>query len=98
MVMICGIARVAKLEGAVVDNAMFYLALTFMHHRGPDEDGTVLIESATGRFEERSGPDTPRELNLVDLRAITKLETDILLGNKVVNHRPLTQGPPASKE
>lgn len=78
----CGIAGVARCDGRKVDTAAFCLALMSMRHRGPDDEGIVLIESTTGKFEERGGIDTPRELHLVDLRAPTVLETNVVLGNR----------------
>lgn len=78
----CGIAGVARLDGRAVDTAAFYVALVSMRHRGPDDEGTVLIESTTGKFEERGGPDSPPDLSLADLRAPTTLRANLVLGNR----------------
>lgn len=82
MTVMCGIAGVVRLDGKDVDIVAFYVALTSMRHRGPDDEGAVLIESTTGKFEERGGPDTPKELSLVDLRSPTTLRPNVVLGNR----------------
>jgi len=78
----CGIAGIAKLDGKTVDTAAFMKALTIMRHRGPDDEGLVLLETSNGKYEERGGSDTPKELHLADLRSPTKMKTDLVFGNR----------------
>jgi asparagine synthase (glutamine-hydrolysing) len=78
----CGIAGVVRLDERDVDIGAFYRALDLMKHRGPDDEGVVLIDSRTGRYEEKGGPDTPRELRLVDVHAPTTLKARVVLGNR----------------
>ena len=78
----CGIAGIVRLDGRNVDLTAFHVALTSMRHRGPDDEGVLLIESTTGKFEERGGPDTPRKLGLADLSVPTTLRPNLVLGNR----------------
>jgi asparagine synthase (glutamine-hydrolysing) len=79
---VCGIAGIVRLDKKSINQAIFYDALSLMRHRGPDDEGAVLIEGSTGRFEERGGPDSARELRLVDFRAPTKLKADVALASR----------------
>jgi asparagine synthase (glutamine-hydrolysing) len=78
----CGIAGVVRLDVKDVDTGTFYTALSLMKHRGPDDEGMVLIDSSTGKFEERGGADTPHELGLADVYAPTTLKSRVVLGNR----------------
>jgi asparagine synthase (glutamine-hydrolysing) len=78
----CGIAGVVRLDAKDVDTGTFYTALGLMKHRGPDDEGIVLIDSSTGKFEERGGADTPQELGLTDVRTPTTLKSSVVLGNR----------------
>jgi len=78
----CGIAGIVRLDSKVVEQAVFYEALSSMRHRGPDDEGAVLIERSTGRFEQRGGKDSMRELGLVDFCAPLKLRADIALASR----------------
>jgi len=63
-----------------------FTALSLMKHRGPDDEGMVLIDSNTGEFEERGGEDTPQELGLADIHVPTTLKSRVVLGNRTFNH------------
>ncbi len=78
----CGIAGVVRLDVRDVDTGAFYTALSLMKHRGPDDEGMVLIDSNTGKFEERGGADTPQELGLADIHVPTTLKSRVVLGNR----------------
>jgi asparagine synthase (glutamine-hydrolysing) len=78
----CGIAGSVKFDGKLVDVLLFYEALTLMKHRGPDDEGIVLINSVTGEFEERGGGDTPRELGLIDIHVHSSIDANVVLGNR----------------
>jgi asparagine synthase (glutamine-hydrolysing) len=53
-----------------------------MRHRGPDDEGSVLLETSNGKYEERGGPDTPKELHLADLRSPSKIKANLVIGNR----------------
>ena len=78
----CGIAGIVKLKGGTVDTTAFMRALTVMRHRGPDDEGSLLLNVSSGRFEERGGPDTAEELHLADLRSPGKTRADLAFGNR----------------
>jgi len=78
----CGIAGIVKLNGETIDTTAFMKALTIMRHRGPDDEGSILLEISTGKFEERGGPDTPKELHLADLRSPNKIRANLAIGNR----------------
>jgi asparagine synthase (glutamine-hydrolysing) len=78
----CGIAGIAKLDGKALEPTAFSKALTTMRHRGPDDEGSVLLEISTAKFEERRGPDTPEELHLADLCSPTEIRADLAMGNR----------------
>jgi len=86
----CGIAGVARLDVRDVDTEAFYTALSLMKHRGPDDEGMVLIDSSTGKFEERGGEDTPQELGLADIHVPTTLKSRVVLGNRRLSIIDLT--------
>src|SRR5512136_578965 len=78
----CGIAGIARLDGKPVDAPAFMKALTIMRHRGPDDEGSILLNTSSGKFEERGGPDTPKELHLADLRSPSKIKANLAIGNR----------------
>jgi len=78
----CGIAGIAKLDGKTVDPSVLMKALTIMRHRGPDDEGSILLETSSGKCEERGGPDTPKELHLADLRSPCKIKANLAIGNR----------------
>jgi len=79
---VCGIAGVMRFDGNEVDRSEFFRMMLLMRHRGPDDEGSVLLEISTGRYEERGGPDTPLELNLPDLRSASSIKPNVILGNR----------------
>jgi asparagine synthase (glutamine-hydrolysing) len=89
---VCGIAGIVRLDQKLIDQASFYEALTSMRHRGPDDEGAVLIDSLTGKFEERGGQDSAPDLRLIDFRVPTNLHADIVLGNRRLSIIDLSAG------
>jgi asparagine synthase (glutamine-hydrolysing) len=79
---VCGIAGIARLDGKTVDAAAFMKSLTIMRHRGPDDEGSVLLETSSGRYEERGGPDTPLELHLININLPSKIKANLVIGNR----------------
>lgn len=54
----CGIAGFVSLTGAPVDARLILRAAHTMRHRGPDDEGYLLLQTSTGKASLRSGPDT----------------------------------------
>ncbi len=55
----CGIAGIYRLDGRAVDPDCLIEASMLMRHRGPDGDGYLLLNTATGEHSLRNGHDTP---------------------------------------
>jgi asparagine synthase (glutamine-hydrolysing) len=55
----CGILGVLARDRSAVDPVALQAALSSLRHRGPDDEGYVLIDTASGRASPRRGPDTP---------------------------------------
>ena len=48
----CGITGIRYVNGASIDPALLYQMTQTLIHRGPDDEGYLLLESATGRWKE----------------------------------------------
>ncbi|MEM4204340.1 MAG: asparagine synthase (glutamine-hydrolyzing) [Candidatus Methanomethylicaceae archaeon] len=78
----CGIAGLLRFDGAKVNQETFYRAVECIRHRGPDDEGYVILETRTGHFEERGGTDSLPELGLKDIRAPTVMNADLVMANR----------------
>ena len=98
----CGILGVLARDGSPADVAVARAGLTSLRHRGPDDEGYVLIETATGRASAHGGPDTPEEVvhltaPYAPSRDAPTLQGDLLLGARrlaiqdlsAAGHQPL---------
>jgi asparagine synthase (glutamine-hydrolysing) len=77
----CGIAGAWKRDGSLLGAAELRPLLDRMRHRGPDDEGCLVIESATGRVTPLAGPDTPEALGL-EHAATSSTRGDLLLGHR----------------
>ncbi len=66
--------------GKQTDRGRTYLAVSQQRHRGPDDEGYVLADLASGRCVPAGGPDTPSSLNLPSLEAAELPTADGVLG------------------
>src|SRR5207237_6223624 len=57
----CGIAGVWNVEGRA-DLARLHALSRLLRHRGPDDEGIVLLDPASGAFLTLGGPDTPADV------------------------------------
>lgn len=55
----CGIAGIYQLDKTALDVRCLQLAAHHMRHRGPDGEGYLLLNTASGEHSLRSGPETP---------------------------------------
>ena len=55
----CGIAGIVDLLGRPIEPGQLKAMADAIHYRGPDDEGYVLIEQRTGRFENYCGPASP---------------------------------------
>jgi asparagine synthase (glutamine-hydrolysing) len=58
----CGIAGLIDLSGRPVEPALLRAMADVIHHRGPDDEGYLLIEHSSGRHTRYCGPASPSPL------------------------------------
>jgi asparagine synthase (glutamine-hydrolysing) len=63
----CGIAGVVNREGRIDLGRLRWLG-DLLRHRGPDDEGAVLIDPSSGRAMTLGGPDTPSDAYAAPLR------------------------------
>jgi len=51
-------------------------------HRGPDDEGYLFVNTATGKWRLAGGLDTPEELNLISHTLVNVDEFDLVLGSR----------------
>ena len=76
----CGIFGVWNLDGSGVDVAAVVRATTAIRHRGPDDEGYLLINTRSGRTELCGGKDTTSELRLPDIFQFASDQFDLAFG------------------
>jgi asparagine synthase (glutamine-hydrolysing) len=58
----CGIVGMVDLSGATLDPALLKSMTDAIHYRGPDDEGYVLINQGTSRYQAYSGPASPESV------------------------------------
>ena len=58
----CGIVGIVDLSGAVVSPRLLKTMTDAIHYRGPDDEGYVLIDQLTSRYQAFSGPASPESV------------------------------------
>ncbi len=76
----CGILGLWQRDGAAVQPDVVRRATTRLRHRGPDDEGYLLANSAAGRVQAYGGPDTARALGLPVLPAAPDPGADLAFG------------------
>ncbi|MBN1897723.1 MAG: asparagine synthetase B, partial [Spirochaetes bacterium] len=56
----CGIIGINHLKKADIDHSLLYKATSFLRHRGPDDEGYLLVNKNHKRYRLLSGPDSSR--------------------------------------
>ena len=85
----CGIIGQLSRDGAPVDVARASAALTALRHRGPDDEGLVVIETPSGRATALSGADTPDAALALDAPYAPRGEASAAAGDLVLGARRL---------
>ena len=75
----CGIFGIWNLDREPVDVAKLQLATTAIRHRGPDDEGYLLVDTR-GRTRSCGGPDTDFRLSLPDLSQYRSEQFDLAFG------------------
>lgn len=78
----CGILGIVRPPGEQVDSAVARAALQMMRHRGPDDEGYLLVNLADGRVDALRGDDTHPDLQLPELAEYRSGPANILLGHR----------------
>lgn len=76
----CGIVGVYRAGGEPVDLPQLQVATQALHHRGPDDEGYVLIHTGSRRVVACGGPDTVTTLGLPALADFYGESFDLALG------------------
>jgi asparagine synthase (glutamine-hydrolysing) len=86
---VCGIIGQLSRDSAPVDVARASAALTALRHRGPDDEGLVVIETPTGRTTAVRGADTPGAVLSLDAPYAPRGEAGAAEGDLVLGARRL---------
>lgn len=80
----CGIVGILNLEGNGVPPELLGRMTKVLKHRGPDDEGYLLVDTSTGRYEPRSGDDTMGELSktIKHLLAPMELRPELAFGHR----------------
>ncbi len=94
----CGIAGIYHLDGRGVDPHCIVAAANLMRHRGPDGDGYVLLNTASGASSLRNGDDTPTNIQHPLVTEPAPFTPDLVLAHRRLaiidlspgGHEPMT--------
>jgi len=94
----CGIAGIYRLDGSAVDPNCIVQATTLMRHRGPDGEGYLLLNTASGSNSLRNGADTPTNITHPMVQEDVPFTPDLVLAHRRLaiidlspgGHEPMT--------
>ena len=76
----CGIVGIWNLDREPVDGAKLQLATNAIRHRGPDDEGYLLVDTHGRSAQSCGGPDTDYRLSLPDLEQFKSERFDLAFG------------------
>src|SRR5690349_9267489 len=76
----CGIFGIWSLNGEPVDLTRLHAATNAIRHRGPDDEGYLLVDTRGGRAASCAGLDTDRRLRLPPLDHFKSDSFDLAFG------------------
>ncbi|HET7114272.1 MAG TPA: asparagine synthase (glutamine-hydrolyzing) [Pyrinomonadaceae bacterium] len=88
----CGIFGIWNLDRGAVDLAKLQLATDAIRHRGPDDEGYLLVDTGAGRTQSCGGPDTDYRLSLPDLQQHKSEHFDLAFGFRRLSILDLSPG------
>ncbi len=94
----CGIVGIFRLDGQPIEATQLRHMADLLRHRGPDDEGFALFNTAQGYVSHYKGPDSPKDVPLTDIRSVTHTSTDLGLAERRLaildlspaGHTPLT--------
>lgn len=78
----CGIAGQYSLDGAGVRPATILDAAQLIRHRGPNSEGYLLLDTASGMYELRNGPDTAEGIHYPAIEAPVSFTPQLALAHR----------------
>src|SRR5438093_9800185 len=76
----CGISGIWNVDGATVSLAAVQRATNTLRHRGPDDEGYLLVNAQSGVWEERRGEDTVGTRPLPSITEAANQRFDLAFG------------------
>lgn len=76
----CGIFGIIRYDGKPVDVELLRRSTNALRHRGPDDEGYLLANSATGRVTPCGGVDTDKRLRLPSISPVEKTDVNLAFG------------------
>jgi len=86
----CGIFGIVRFDGRPLDVASVAQAVRTLNHRGPDDEGYLLADTARGRTVACGGPDTDPSLRLPPVESVAGQAFDTALGFRRLSILDLT--------
>lgn len=94
----CGIVGFYHLQHGTANASLALQASHSMRHRGPDGEGYLLLNTATGLHALRNGPDTPEDISYPPMDTPAEFAPDLVLGHRRLaiidlspgGHEPMT--------
>ncbi len=76
----CGILGIWNLDGRAIDLDALERGTTSIKHRGPDDEGYLLVESRDGKTKLCGGRDTDSRLDLPNIQRFASERFDFAFG------------------
>src|SRR5438876_1001747 len=94
----CGIVGAYQLQNGPIEVNQVFDAACRIRHRGPDGEGYLLLNTASGQYSLRNGPDTPPNIQNPLFNLPVDFVPDLVFGHRRLaildlspgGHEPMT--------